>query len=452
MIAVDDELHYACHRCKPPSHPEMVVRDRAGLHSGAHTTLRLHFDFFCLSLFPFVALLGCIVAAIYAAGAHEQAQRFPVHALECDCPVASCQRVPVASDLVQPCSIFNLSCGSAHTLAVFQLSFPDHYRGRNSGWAFARYPLTWDNVSCEPWAAFAYAIGEPLEPHELNGTRVFVLSPRSVDELLVRPFTSFSPDELASLKTRSEGAGIVPLILSQDRVASKAYNPTSFLVAVAVGMGVWPTLVFVNFVAFRFCFRRRSESAEAAVAEWRARHPALIVAVDAPEDASGANRRRDPAAERSEKLRRRTCRRCGFNVTIGKLRSKHRRCKRARQHAVALERFARLPVGAAAETETEPAVVCKHCNTTNEAGLVFCRNEDGCGRLLPTRLSRAPFAPGMDLTECAICLEEFGVGAPVTFLSCLHFFHCECAVKWLDDNPECPICKAEITKQTVSMK
>lgn len=37
----------------------------------------------------------------------------PVYALECDCPVASCQRVPIVSHL-ESCSIFNL--------AVFRLS------------------------------------------------------------------------------------------------------------------------------------------------------------------------------------------------------------------------------------------------------------------------------------------------------------------------------------------
>jgi hypothetical protein len=104
--------------------------------------------------------------------------------------------------------------------------------------------------------------------------------------------------------------------------------------------------------------------------------------------------------------------------------------------------------------EKEPAdepVMCSHCKTKNEDGLLFCKNEDDCGRLLPTRLNTRAYSRDIGLTECAICCEEFEDGAFITVLPCVHVFHAACAAKWLDRNPECPTCKTGITLENLSV-
>jgi hypothetical protein len=40
---------------------------------------------------------------------------------------------------------------------------------------------------------------------------------------------------------------------------------------------------------------------------------------------------------------------------------------------------------------------------------------------------------------CAICLDEFSTGCTVGRLSCGHVFHDECARKWLQNEPRCPM-------------
>ena len=47
--------------------------------------------------------------------------------------------------------------------------------------------------------------------------------------------------------------------------------------------------------------------------------------------------------------------------------------------------------------------------------------------------------------ECGICLEAFTAGDVVQRLPCLHMFHKECSVLWLESlqttGPSCPLCK-----------
>ena len=51
--------------------------------------------------------------------------------------------------------------------------------------------------------------------------------------------------------------------------------------------------------------------------------------------------------------------------------------------------------------------------------------------------------------ECIICLSEFEVGDSITTLPCVHIFHNECIKNWLKNNNHCPICKFEITLNSI---
>ncbi|PRQ37908.1 putative transcription factor C2H2 family [Rosa chinensis] len=42
---------------------------------------------------------------------------------------------------------------------------------------------------------------------------------------------------------------------------------------------------------------------------------------------------------------------------------------------------------------------------------------------------------------CSICLEDFKAGVEATRLPCLHFFHGDCVVRWLEINHQCPLCR-----------
>jgi hypothetical protein len=46
--------------------------------------------------------------------------------------------------------------------------------------------------------------------------------------------------------------------------------------------------------------------------------------------------------------------------------------------------------------------------------------------------------------RCTICLEDFIVKDIVIYLPCFHFFHKECIIKWIEQNPICPLCKFDI--------
>jgi hypothetical protein len=98
-------------------------------------------------------------------------------------------------------------------------------------------------------------------------------------------------------------------------------------------------------------------------------------------------------------------------------------------------------------------VACKHCATSNEPGALFCQNDD-CGRLLASRLVRAPWTEAMP-DECAICVDEFRDGALVTFLPCMHCFHSHCAVRWLNEDQsahqQCPVCNEPLELSTFSV-
>ena len=51
--------------------------------------------------------------------------------------------------------------------------------------------------------------------------------------------------------------------------------------------------------------------------------------------------------------------------------------------------------------------------------------------------------------ECVICLGEYDPGESTTTLPCLHIFHTDCIRSWLESNNHCPVCKFEITLNSI---
>ena len=51
--------------------------------------------------------------------------------------------------------------------------------------------------------------------------------------------------------------------------------------------------------------------------------------------------------------------------------------------------------------------------------------------------------------KCVICLCDFEVGEEVTALPCLHVFHTECIASWIKAHCHCPICKFDVTLQSL---
>ena len=51
--------------------------------------------------------------------------------------------------------------------------------------------------------------------------------------------------------------------------------------------------------------------------------------------------------------------------------------------------------------------------------------------------------------NCIICLADFEIGDNITSLPCLHLFHIDCIKHWLESKNHCPICKLEITADSL---
>lgn len=45
---------------------------------------------------------------------------------------------------------------------------------------------------------------------------------------------------------------------------------------------------------------------------------------------------------------------------------------------------------------------------------------------------------------CSICLEDFVVGDEVIHLPCMHMFHGDCVIKWLQNSNFCPLCRFQM--------
>lgn len=48
---------------------------------------------------------------------------------------------------------------------------------------------------------------------------------------------------------------------------------------------------------------------------------------------------------------------------------------------------------------------------------------------------------------CAICQCEFDEEDQLKILKCMHFYHTECIVQWLNINKVCPVCNHEVTEE-----
>ncbi|XP_002511547.2 E3 ubiquitin-protein ligase RNF181 [Ricinus communis] len=53
-------------------------------------------------------------------------------------------------------------------------------------------------------------------------------------------------------------------------------------------------------------------------------------------------------------------------------------------------------------------------------------------------------ADGSTEQQCIICLEELLIGSEVTRLPCLHVYHKQCIINWLQKSRFCPLCRFEI--------
>jgi len=54
------------------------------------------------------------------------------------------------------------------------------------------------------------------------------------------------------------------------------------------------------------------------------------------------------------------------------------------------------------------------------------------------------------MSECAICLDPI-VTEEKPMLPCTHVFHGRCLVRWLALTPECPTCRAHVTRTPVEL-
>ena len=51
--------------------------------------------------------------------------------------------------------------------------------------------------------------------------------------------------------------------------------------------------------------------------------------------------------------------------------------------------------------------------------------------------------------KCMICLSNYYLGNKLSYLPCLHIFHLDCLKKWLYQKKYCPICKYNISLESL---
>ena len=58
--------------------------------------------------------------------------------------------------------------------------------------------------------------------------------------------------------------------------------------------------------------------------------------------------------------------------------------------------------------------------------------------------------PRLETPTCTICLSTFEQGNNLIHLACDHYFHKECAKRWLETNARCPVCRERVVA-TISL-
>lgn len=74
------------------------------------------------------------------------------------------------------------------------------------------------------------------------------------------------------------------------------------------------------------------------------------------------------------------------------------------------------------------------------------------GRPLPAPKSSIDAIPTVEITEeiidsillCAVCKDEFMLGADAKRLPCTHIYHDDCIIPWLSLNNSCPVCRSKL--------
>ena len=70
-------------------------------------------------------------------------------------------------------------------------------------------------------------------------------------------------------------------------------------------------------------------------------------------------------------------------------------------------------------------------------------------RYIPTSIVKEQKKSTDNNNKCVICLSEFQVGEKESTLPCLHIFHSECIEKWISEKKWCPVCKFDISLQSL---
>ena len=55
----------------------------------------------------------------------------------------------------------------------------------------------------------------------------------------------------------------------------------------------------------------------------------------------------------------------------------------------------------------------------------------------------------LTIKNCSICLENFKNGDNFIALPCIHIFHPECIINWMNTKNICPLCKYEFTSSNI---
>ncbi len=76
-------------------------------------------------------------------------------------------------------------------------------------------------------------------------------------------------------------------------------------------------------------------------------------------------------------------------------------------------------------------------------------NIDAIMNLLPSSIITEKKESEGQENNCIICIGDFEIGDKVTSLPCLHVFHTECIKSWLQSKNHCPICKYNITEESL---